>query len=230
MAEQIISVMIIVAVVIIAITLVFAVGRPVIEKAAISSKISEAEFALKTIENSINEVVSEGIGSSRAFIVKFPGDARIMGSEDAAQFSIESPVPVFDYLSRSFVTENIARISESGVLCSYGGNIIMENQFVRVELQYVPEAQPLSEINTKNNIKSITLKDEGETIYPVDSSVYIDIYPETSAGTGYSELLAGGKQPVCTAHFFIDSAIDYDIYYKLYSGADFVVVEVANIR
>jgi hypothetical protein len=121
------------------------------------------------------------------------------------------------------------RISESSVTCTEAENMIMENNYIRVELQKVRKNQPLSDIDTKNNIVSITFKETGDTIYPSDSSTRIDGYEETSAGVGYSELLAEGQQPVCTAHFFVDSIYNYDIYYKLYSGADFLVVEVANI-
>jgi hypothetical protein len=53
----------------------------------------------------------------------------------------------------------------------------------------------------------------------------------TTSGNGYSEISSSGQAlPSCQVHFFMNSTVDYDIYYKLYAGADFFVVEVRNIR
>lgn len=227
MAEEIIGTMIIVAVVIITIAAVFVLGKPIIENAGIGAKLDEAESALKTIENNVYEVVDEGPGSSRVFTVNVPGE--ITKKENTLQFQIKSPKPVFDYFSRSFVTDSITRISENDARCYAAENIVMENSRIRVELQRVVKTNPLQEINTKNNIASILQKDSGSIIRPSDTSIFIDALVETRSGNGYSELMAEGPQPVCIAHFFVDSSLDYDIYYKLYSGADFLVVEVRNI-
>jgi len=176
--------------------------------------------------------VDEGPGASRVFAVKFPEETRVLAQEDAVQYRTASPVPVFDYLSRTTVAPGLFRISEQDSHCEETSDgLVLENRYLRVRLQHVPPTEPLQPLDTKNTIQSMTIVEHNETIYPVDSSIFVDLSTASARGAGYTELLAVGSQPVCIAHTFVDSPIiDYDVYYKLYSGADFLVVEVRNIR
>jgi len=81
-------------------------------------------------------------------------------------------------------------------------------------------------------VLSIKEKSSETTVSIVNSSIVIDGNQSSSTGNGYSELLRSGTSlPECTVHFFINStSSDYDIFYTLYSGADFFVVDIRNVR
>jgi len=150
--------------------------------------------------------------------------------EDAIQYRLDTTTEVFDYLSRS-VHEDVSRISESDVNCRIEeDSLVMENSYVIVEFQRIDKADPMQFIDTAENIKYITEKKEMITLDPVNTSVVIDNKPETAQGTGYTELLKEGSSPLCTVHVFVNSTVAYDILYRLYSGAENVVMEVVNIE
>jgi hypothetical protein len=129
------------------------------------------------------------------------------------------------------IRDNMIYISGFDADCSlgaYNGNAawVMENNYLKVYLQKVSGT-----INTANNILALQSKVTGKTIVPTDSSIQIDSSATTSSGTGFSEMRTGSL-PRCRVHFFVNATVaslSYDIYYTLYSGADFLTVEVRNI-
>lgn len=229
MVNPLISIVFIIGIVIAAVTITLTLGNPIIDVTKDGVKLKQAEDALSLIDKKISEVMAEGRGSSRQVQILTPDTLTISADEDAVQYRLETQAEIFPYLSRSF-DKNIARISESDVNCRKENNLIAENSFVRFEFQSVEKTSPLPLIDTKGNIKSIKEKIKGTVLFPEDTSVMIDNVTETAAGTGYTEVLKEGTLPVCTVHVFVNSTVSYDIYYKLYSGADFVVMEVVNIR
>ena len=229
MVNPLISIVFIVGIVIAAITITLTLGNPIIDVTKDSVKLKQAEDAISLIDKKILEVVAEGKGSSRQIQILAPSTVVVSSDENAVQYSLETQAELLTYLSRIF-DNNIARISESDVNCRKENNLIAENSFVRFEFQHVEKSAPLSFIDTKENIKSIKEKIAGTVLFPEDTSVMIDNITETAAGTGYTEILKEGTLPICTVHVFVNSTVSYDIYYRLYSGADFIVMEVANVR
>ena len=134
--------------------------------------------------------------------------------------------PVIEYLSRK-VAGNIVQIAGSDVSCSDAANLTLENSFLRVDLKNVAQAAPAASINTNDTMLAVKEKSGGTTVAFVNSTIVIDGDPATSSGTGYSEILKKGRDlPSCTAHVFVNSTVNYDIYYTLYAGADFLVMDV----
>ncbi len=85
-------------------------------------------------------------------------------------------------------------------------------------------------LSTNETIISLTEKTNNHTITFANTSVYVNNF-STAVGTGYSEISFTGRQmPHCQVHVFVNASLDYDIYYKLYTAADFLVSEVRNIR
>ena len=123
-------------------------------------------------------------------------------------------------------------ISGNDVDCYENGNITMENSYLKAVFQRVDQSSPLSSINTANNILALEEKTYNTYIYPENTSILIDDDPSTAYGTGYSELSGSGKGlPVCQVHFYVNSsATSYDVYYILYAGADFLVIDVRNVN
>ncbi len=228
--EQLLAAMILTAIIITAIGLVVSVSNPLIESTKETAAVRDAEYLIKLIDNSVREVVNEGTNSRRVLNIQSAGELESLPEEDAIQIGFSSKSGIADYLTR-FIRGNILFIAGSDVSCSNLTNITMENTFINVTLKKTERRSPLSAVNTTENIISVHEKTRNTRVNFVNSSVIINDNQSTTRGTGYSELLRMGKSlPSCATHFFINnSAIEYDIYYTLYAGADFLTIDVRNV-
>ncbi len=237
MPNMIVGFIMVFAIAIGAMFLVLNLGKPVIDTAKGSSEIKNAEIIMRLVDNYMREVAREGNGSVRKYAFAAPKRFEILKGEDAVVFEGETPSALFDFNTRT-KKENLLYITGNDVGCSEAdGNsdsatdLILENGYVRFVLNRTARASPFSNIDTNYAMLNITMKTTGVSIQPVNSSIYIDDNSSSSYGNGYSELLRTGTNlPFCTAHFFVNaSAVDYDVYYRLYAGADFLTVYVRNI-
>lgn len=227
--NPLISSMILILVMVIAIGIVINIGMPAVNTAKEAAGMKEAESAIKTLDNYVKEVRSEGSGSERRIRFTSPGEFIASSDEDSIQFESVSDVELFEYFTRR-ADGNLIYISGSDVACSSGSNLTMENSFVKAVFQRIPKASPLAAIDTKSNILTMQEKSSSSTASFSNTTVFVD--GVSGNGTGYSEILpstGGTTLPSCTVHFFINSTSDYDIYYTLYAGADFLVAEIRNV-
>ena len=227
--NPILSTALLVLIVILAWGFVLNLGLPAIEKTTASVDMSDAESSMKILGNYIDEVASEGYGSTRIFKMK-GGELSVISEENSIEFKTETNA--VEYLSR-VISGNIIRIAGSDVNCyeedinNDGTNeLILENSFLKIGFQKVSKT-PSQSINTARNIVYMKEKTGNSVILPTNSSIVINDIESTSLGNGYSEILRPGfAKPLCTVHFFVNSTIRYDIYYTLYAGADFLVIDV----
>ncbi len=232
MVNPLISFVFLTAIVLTAIFIVVNIGTPLIEGARVGETIRQAEAVMIKIDNAVREVEKEGVGSRR--IIKFtsPGEFETFPEENIVQFRMESNVQVVGFLSRK-TGKNIFYLGGEDVICDNTTNLTMENTFFKAVMNKITNATPLSTLSTRNNIISLTEKETGTQINITNSTIIIDDNVTYANGTGFSELLRTGKGlPSCTAHFFVNvsNARSYDIYYTLYAGADFLKIEVRNVR
>lgn len=210
-----------------ALVIVLNAGLPAVDTAKATAGLRDAERTMKFIDNAVAEVSEEGYGSRR-IISNSSAEFLTIPEEDAVQYETVSPAELFEYFSRK-VIGNIVRISGNDVRCDDSANLTLENSFMRIEFQKVARVSPLAAIDTTNNILSIKEKIYNTIVYPANSSIVIDGDNSSSSGVGYSEILRKGTSlPECTIHFYINSTVNYDIFYKLYAGADFLVVDVRD--
>jgi hypothetical protein len=229
--NQLVATMILTGIVIVAIGVAVFISTPLIESSKDASQLKESEFILKMIDNSVREVVKEGQSSRRLLGINSPGSIEVNPAEDAVQITSFPRLGMTDYLTRS-VTGNLVYISGSDVSCSSSGNLTLENSYLKVVLRKTDRTAPLSAVRTAENLVFVTEKTGNAQISFANTSIVVDDNASSSSGTGYSELLKEGSDlPACTAHFFVDSpAADYDIYYTLYAGADFLTVDIRNVK
>jgi len=228
--NPIISTVLLILIVIVAWGFVLNVGLPAIEGTKTTLSLSDAEKSMKILGNYIVEVASEGVGATRVF-KSTGGEFNAIPEEDSIEFRAETNG--IDYFSR-VVSGNIMRISGSDVNCyeedidNDGVNeLILENSFLKIGFQKVSKTSPYQQINTEKNIVFMEEKTKNTVILPVNSSIVINDVESTSLGNGYSEILKSGfNKPLCTVHVFVNSTASYDVYYTLYAGADFVVIDV----
>lgn len=223
------STLFLIMIMVIAVGIVVSVGIPAVNTAKETASLKEAESTMKMLDNHIKEVRAEGSGSERRVKLNSPGEFTVSADEDALQFKMVSSVELFEFFSRR-IAGSLMYISGSDVKCSTGNNLTLENTFVKASFQRIAQATPLSATDTKNNILSMEVKTTGTIVNFANTTVLVD--SASGNGTGYSELLpreGGTSMPSCSVHFFINSTNDYDIYYTLYAGADFLVADVRNV-
>jgi len=227
---------ILLGIVITAVAIVLNVSNPTIELATTDIDVKISEDILHKIDNAINDIVREGTNSTRIVTFMPTKPIETIPEEDAVQF--KASLGIIDYFSRIF-KDNLVYIAGNDVNCREEdmnmdgvADLVLENTFIKAGFQKINKTSPLSSINTTSNIVQIMEKTGSTLISPVNSSIIIDDNQTTARGVGYSELLKPGKDlPVCTAHFFVNStSVSYDVFYRLYAGADFLAVEVRNIR
>ena len=215
---------------VVAFAIVLGIGIPIIDASKQRATFKDAENVAKLLDNAIRQVASEGKGTVRVIEFTSPEFASLP-EEDALEFKIIAGSELLEHLTRRFAG-NILYISGSDVSCTSNGNITMENNRIQAVFQKIPKTSPYSNMDTARNILSIKQKDSSTTVSIANSSIVIDDNQSSASGNGYSELLRSGSSlPACTAHFFINStSSDYDVFYTLYSGADFLVMDVRNVR
>ncbi len=229
--EDMVSIALLFLIVIITVGIVIGISNPIIQTTIKSSDVSSAENDLNFINNYIRTVANEGEGSTRAFNFNSPKTFSSIPGEDAVQFLVEK-TSFIDYLTRS-VSGNLIYVAGSNVNCQEtdgnGDNetdLVAENDKIKVSFRKVN-----GNIDTTNLLLEALQKTNGEKIYVGNFSVIINDDSSSAKGTGYTEISNSGKNlPLCQIHAYVNSTVDYDVYYKLYSGADFIVVEVRHIR
>lgn len=212
-----------------AIALAVSIAKPAATNAADAAALGEAGGALARLDAAIREAASEGEGAQRVVRIFMPVGGRIDEREDSiVAGSMSSPLQ--DYLSRRAVRDTVS-VGGNDVSCSAGDNLTQENSFIKVVYQSVPRANPLPAISTARSILMVEEKTGGTRVYPSNTSIVIDGNASASNGTGYSEVLRTGTGlPFCIVHLYVNSTAEYDVYYTLYAGADFVVADIRNVR
>lgn len=238
MVSTILSLVMVFAIALAAILIALNFGQPIIDLAQTSSEIRDAEITMRFMDNYMREVAQEGNGSIRKYPFTAPKRFEVLKDEDAIVFVGEGSPSLVDFNTRS-KKENLLYIAGSDVNCREAdGNsdgitdLILDNTYVRFVFNKTARTDPFSNIDTNYAMLNMTQKSTGTSIIPVNSSIFIDDNSSSSYGNGYSELLrTGNNLPFCTVHFFVNSTpAKYDVYYRLYSAADFLSVQIRNIR
>ncbi|MBI4896398.1 MAG: hypothetical protein HY832_02520 [Candidatus Aenigmarchaeota archaeon] len=211
--------------------------KTVTNTASTTVAVSDAEQALRSLDTTIQQVIREGAGASRVVDVKSPGTITVIPAEGAVQFETMSRADMFDYASRQqdnkmlFVTGNSVSCSETDGNGDGSIDLVMENEFLKAVFKKINQTTPLTAIRTESILLQLVQKTKNIAINLTNSSVVIDDTSSTAVGTGYTEILQkGSTKPVCVVHAAVNGATSFDMYYTLYSGADFLVAEVRNVR
>ena len=231
--NTLLSVVLLLLIVLIAVGLVFTIGNPIVDASVKTSDIKSAEADLHFIDDYIRSVAAEGRDSMRIYRFTSPKDFESIPGENAVQFYTDSPVQLIDYLTRSF-SGNFAYVSGADVNCQEKdgdedgvADLVAENTRIRAVFKKVSSGM----LNTSQILTRLVDKTNNVTTFVANSSIVIDEDYSTSGGEGFVRIgRSGTSLPVCVVQAFINSTLDYDIYYKLYAGADFLTVEVVNIR
>ncbi|MFH1630882.1 MAG: hypothetical protein ABIA21_01505 [Candidatus Aenigmatarchaeota archaeon] len=225
--NNILSFVLIVLITVGGISIVLVSGVPLIDSLKKNAEFSDAGNFMMGLDRIINDISSEGSGATR--IITSPnGYYSVYASENSIEYSQDGGENV-----HRVVDGNLLEIDGNDVDCyEFDANsdgvtdLVMENSFLKVVFGRVNASY-----NNSESIISMTSKLTNVTMNLVDSSVIIDFDSLSTYGTGYSRILhVGTDLPMCTVHFHMNSTTVFDVYYTLFSGADFVDLKVRNIR
>lgn len=225
--NPVVSTMMVMLFVLTAMGLVINMSSDVIGKAQATSHIQEEESTMKHIKDYIYQVAAEGNGSSRILSMNIKeGYFEANVPKNTIVYYLDGP-GVLDYLSRKY-DNGVYTISGNDVRCWKDDSYFyMENSEIR--LKFIRNGTPENWVSIKNDIiKNITQKDSDKNFNITNSSLIIDDDLTSEIGNGYTELLREERNlPFCRVHLFLNSSCcSYDVYYTLFSGADFFMQEV----
>ncbi len=191
--------------------------------------LSDAKRVMRQIDDAITQVTAEGAGASRKLRMKSSSIIEVIPEENTIMTQLQLPLSFAQYLT--FIADGNERtIAGGGVSCSDAGDIVMENPFLRVVFSKIGSPSSMVAINTSVLLKSATIKPADLRVDFTDSAIKINQSTASINGTGYTELLRkNSNAPSCTTHAYVNGTYEYDAYYTLYSGADFLSVSIRNV-
>ena len=237
--SQLISTVLIFLLTTVAIGIALLIGTPTIDRAKQSATINEAMQNMKTLDNIIREVASEGKGSFRTLQMRvIDGEYKINQKTNTIEYT---------HIIKSGIIESGTFFKEGNVFIVAGTNakaitydldgdgttdILLENEIMRVAL--LNNASNGNGINTSRSVKFFNLKENGANITINDSRIIIDNRTESYYGRGFTELVREGEnlaaaEAVIHVNTSAPANLTYDVVYTLRSGADFLVVKIQNI-
>ncbi|MBI4019084.1 MAG: hypothetical protein HY364_02425 [Candidatus Aenigmarchaeota archaeon] len=208
-------------------TVVLNVADGVISSGTSTAKIRDTENLMKTLDSAIKQVVLEGSGAKRQVSIKSQAIIDIIPQENSLVAEIETK-GLTDYFS--VTTEgNVKKISGSDVDCIDSGDLVMENSLIKATFARIGSQASHAVLNTSRIFKSVLIK-PATNMTIADSAIEIDGSVLSINGTGYTEILnPGSSLSSCSVHLYMNGTYEYDGYYTLYAGTDFLVFEARNV-
>ena len=204
-----------------AIGVVVSIGMPVISSASESTEIKNAQDDMKFVDDYIRSVAAEGRDAVRIYKFSSPKSFQTLPGDDVVQYSKEVKTSFVQYLTRT-ITGDLLSMSGNNVNCADDGTYyVLENDKLAAYFRKINGT-----IDTADIIYKIVQKTNNATVFVGNSSILVD---GSSAGVGYTQISSGLRLPACQLHAAVNSTVNYDVYYRLYAGADFLVVDVRNI-
>ncbi len=234
-----VSFVMIVAISVVAISIVLSIGLPAIERAKDAALINEAKNIMQLIDSSARQVLFEGNGAQRVFPVSSTGgDYFSEKSTDRIIFKLNSISGIIDPGTRKKEGNLLISAGTDVKASEYDANsdgtneLVFENSRILFAVKKIGNSSSYAAVNNSQLVKLIQLKENVLNITPADSSTIIDNSPLSANGTGYTELTQTGdllREASIKAYIESGSGANYEIWYTLRSNADFILQEVKNI-
>ncbi|MCK5474486.1 MAG: hypothetical protein KAI53_03705 [Candidatus Aenigmarchaeota archaeon] len=228
--SPILSGVLFIAIVNVAVIIVTQTGMPAIEKMQDAAAIEQAKNTLTTLDKVIREVAAEGKSSTRVVPIQLKKGALYVDNEsDKIYYLIETEAEVISPRTKVNIGNLYFASNANVVVEDNGTHFIMENEHERIAFHKLGNISSFVSINASTVMDSMYLKDTG-TYLPATLSVIVDNDPLQEAGNGYTiaETTGTGLMRGRIIAHVNQSVSDYDIYFTLEGGADFMQVEVRN--
>lgn len=239
-ASQLVTMGMYVAVAVTAISAALNVGVPAIENMQEAASVEKAQNFMQQVDNSVEEVVSEGEGSTRTVSVNFDrGETYFDNDTNSLVYSLETEASVISpQTSRrngNIILSSNADVSVSNTSVDGTPCYMMENQHIKACIKNVGNVSSQESINNSNLLVLYEFKNGDETNQQLDGDLNVQLNEvnSTSYGTGYTQATETGDyvgtgEVIATVNS--EYGFVYDIYFRLPTGSDFIRVDVRNFR
>lgn len=235
--SQIATAAIYVGITVSAISVALTAGVPALQNMQDSSAISQAQQFMQQLDGLVQQVASEGEGSTRTISTTLDrGTLSFDNTTETLIYSLETDAEVISPQTT---------VREGNVLLSSNANVkvteetvdgtdcyMMENEHVRACIKDVGSTSNPQNISTSELLVLYEFKQEG-TNRDLNANISIELNqnPDTSSGQGYTRAETGefiGTGEVTAA--VSSEGYSYNILFSLPTGADFLQVDVQNFR
>ncbi|MFB6245044.1 MAG: hypothetical protein ABEJ03_01725 [Candidatus Nanohaloarchaea archaeon] len=242
-ASQLVTAALYVGISIGAVTTAVTVGQPALENMRDAAAVSSAQSFMQDLDSKIQQVAAEGTGSSRTMAVSIDrGELIFNESLNAMIYRIESDANVIspqtsreigNVVLSSNANVKVYNVSEDSP-SDYSGPpcYMMENEHIKACIKKVGSENSPEQINTTELLTYYKFKDQDRK-FSGNLSVELDDAPQTSRGTGYTQVQRYGNfigTGEVKAHITSDFGYSYDIVFKLATGSDFIEIDIRNFK
>jgi len=211
-----------VGIVSIAILIVIQTGSPAITKMQDISAVDQAKDSFATFDKVINDVASEGRGSTRLIPVQIKkGDITIDSSNERIEYGLDTNAEMISPRTRRSVGNLIFGANTNVAVTDNGTDIVVENEYLIAIFNKTGSSADFVPVNVSTAVKSIYFKNTNMTFDGV-IRVRIDNVDSNEIGNGYiyaeetGTKLARGRVIVHVNN----TLANYDVYFSLESGRD----------
>lgn len=222
-----------------AISVALTAGVPALQNLQDSSAISQAQQFMQQLDGLVQQVASEGEGSTRTIstnidrgVLYFQNSTETLVYEletDADVISPQTTVREGNVLLSSNANVMVEETTVGGVNC-----YMMENEHVRACIKDVGSSSNQQNISSSELLQLYEFKREDGTTRSMNPNMTVEINGrnDTSSGVGYTEVDATGDfigTGQVTARI-TTQGFSYDILFRLPTGADFLRIDVQNYQ
>lgn len=239
-ASEIATMALYVGVAVSAISAALTVGVPAIQDMQEAASIQKAQNFMERVDSSVQEVVSEGEGSTRTLTADFDrGKLYFDNDTNSLVYELQTDAEIISPQT-SRKTGNIVLSSNADVTVkntSVDGTpcYLMENKYIKACIKNVGNQSNQKSINTSELLVLYEFKDPDGSNKKLDGNITVELNEvnTTAWGTGYTEATETGDYEgtgEVVATIASDYGFTYDVYFRLPTGADFMKVDVQNFR
>jgi len=228
-----------------AITTAVTVGTPALDNMRDAAAIRKSQDLMQELDSNIDQVVSEGMGSTRTVSLEIDrGQMYFDNESNSIIYELETGADVVSPQS-SRKTGNVVLSSNaevdvynvtggSNTPSGYSGPdcYMLENKHVQACIKQVGGESNFQEINTSNLLTYYRYKEDDKRLNG-NMTVKLDGIMNTSYGEGYTTVdrygyfIGTGR---VQAHVASEYGYSYDVIYSLPTGSDFLKVDVQNFE
>ncbi len=238
--SEIATMAIYVGVTVTAVSAALTVGAPALENMQDANSIRKAQNFMQTVDSNVQEVVSEGKGSTRTMDISFSRGELYFNNDTKSliyELRTDSNVisPQTSKKSGNIVLSSSANVEVNKTTIDGTSCYLMENDHIKACIKNVGSSSSPQSINTSKLVALYEFKNPEGPNKNLDGNITVKLNaePSTSYGTGYTEAEQLGdyigtgriKATISSEYGF-----KYDVLYQLPTGADFLKVDVQNFR
>ncbi len=238
-ASEIATAALYIGITITAISGVTTVGIPALEEMQEASSVSNAENLMNELDRSVDQVMSEGEGSTRTVEANIErGDLYFDDRTNSLVYELETEANIIspqtstregNIILGSNAQTKVEETEIEGTEC-----YMMENENTRACIKKVGDQDSFEEIDTSELLVLYQYNEEGET-YNIEGDLKVELneIESTSKGKGFTAprqtgSFIGRGEIIATVQS--EQGFTYDVVFRLQTGSDFLQIDVQNFR